>query len=121
MWVDSPQLAALSKFSIRSPSFPHALSGNRAPVRASQGLFTIIAARVLASQSRCGNHRLESCVRENRTHGSEGGDGESRFRPLSDFDGIGNQYDSPIRREIDRKKLNGYWIIATHASYHPPG
>jgi hypothetical protein len=24
-------------------------------------------------------------VRENRTHGSEGGDGESRFRPLSDF------------------------------------
>jgi hypothetical protein len=22
-------------------------------------------------------------VRENRTHGSEGGDGESRFRPLS--------------------------------------
>ena len=30
-----------------------------------------------------GNHRLESRVRENRTHGSEGGDGESRFRPLS--------------------------------------
>ena len=28
MWVDSPQLAALSKFSIRSPSFPHILSGN---------------------------------------------------------------------------------------------
>jgi hypothetical protein len=28
MRVDSPQLAALSKFSIRSPSFPHALSGN---------------------------------------------------------------------------------------------
>jgi hypothetical protein len=27
MWVDSPQLVALSKFSIRSPSFPHALSG----------------------------------------------------------------------------------------------
>ena len=24
-------------------------------------------------------------MRENRTHGSEGGDGESRFRPLSDF------------------------------------
>ena len=23
-------------------------------------------------------------MRENRTHGSEGGDGESRFRPLSD-------------------------------------
>jgi hypothetical protein len=29
------------------------------------------------------NYRLESRVRENRTHGSEGGDGESRFRPLS--------------------------------------
>ena len=28
MWVDSPRLAALSKFSIRSPSFPHALSEN---------------------------------------------------------------------------------------------
>jgi hypothetical protein len=24
-------------------------------------------------------------VRENRTHGSEGGDGESRFRPLSEL------------------------------------
>jgi hypothetical protein len=24
-------------------------------------------------------------VRENRTHGSEGGDGESRFRPLSSY------------------------------------
>ena len=27
-------------------------------------------------------------MRENRTHGSEGGDGESRFRPLSDFRGL---------------------------------
>ncbi len=27
LWVDSPQLAALSKLPIRSPSFPHALSG----------------------------------------------------------------------------------------------
>ena len=25
-------------------------------------------------------------MRENRTHGSEGGDGESRFRPLSKFE-----------------------------------
>jgi hypothetical protein len=56
---------------------------------AAQGLFTIIAARVLASQSRCGNHRLESRVRENRTHGSEGGDGESRSRPLSTFSSPG--------------------------------
>ena len=29
------------------------------------------------------NHQLESCMRENRTYSSEGGDGESRFRPLS--------------------------------------
>ena len=27
-------------------------------------------------------HRLESRVRENCTHGSEGGEGESPFRPL---------------------------------------
>src|SRR5215510_15443487 len=27
-WLDSPQLAALTKFAIRRPSFPHALSGN---------------------------------------------------------------------------------------------
>lgn len=29
------------------------------------------------------NHQLESRVRENRTHGSEGGEGESSFLPLS--------------------------------------
>ena len=29
------------------------------------------------------NHRLESRVRENRTHGSEGGEGERSFLPLS--------------------------------------
>ena len=28
------------------------------------------------------NHRLESRVRENCKHGSEGGEGESPFRPL---------------------------------------
>src|SRR6266545_5502050 len=52
---------------------------------AGYGLFTRIAICGLASQSRWGNHRLESRVRENRTHGSEGGDGESRFRPLSNI------------------------------------
>jgi len=35
------------------------------------------------------NHRLESRVQENRMHGSEGGDGESRFRPLSGGSGTG--------------------------------
>jgi len=29
------------------------------------------------------NHRLESRMRENRTYGSEGGEGFSPFRPLS--------------------------------------
>lgn len=28
------------------------------------------------------NYRLESCMRENRTYSSEGGDGGSRSRPL---------------------------------------
>src|SRR3990170_5062430 len=51
---------------------------------AANGLFTIIAILGLASQSRCGNHRLESRVRENRTHGSEVGNGSRRFRPLSE-------------------------------------
>jgi hypothetical protein len=46
-----------------------------------KGCSPLIAAGVLASQSRSGNHQLESRVRENRTHGSEGGDGESRSRP----------------------------------------
>ena len=36
-------------------------------------------------------------MRENRTHGSEGGDGESRFRPLSDFGKV----------QILRSKLRG--------------
>ena len=30
------------------------------------------------------NHQLESRVRENRTHGSEGGEGDSPFLPLSE-------------------------------------
>ena len=35
------------------------------------------------TQSRCRNSQLESRVRENRTHGSEGGEGESSSLPLS--------------------------------------
>ena len=42
---------------------------------AERGLFTIREALILACQSRWGNHRLESRVRENRMHGSEGGEG----------------------------------------------
>ena len=70
---------------------------------------------VLASQSRCGNHRLESRVRENRTHGSEGGDGESRSRPLSGevptgppiktFGGDGPQTKAPQRSIVARAFL----------------
>ena len=41
---------------------------------ATAGLFSIIKAWQVASQSRRGNYRLESRVRENRTHGSEGGE-----------------------------------------------
>ena len=57
-----------------------------------------------ASQSRCGNHRLESRVRENCKHGSEGGDGESRFRPLSElseFLDSGSRYYSQLARNDD--------------------
>jgi len=42
---------------------------------AERGFFTMREARILACQSRWGNHRLESRVRENRMHGSEGGKG----------------------------------------------
>ena len=50
---------------------------------AAQGLFTlaILCQRANPDEE---THRLESRVRENRTHGSEGGDGESRSRPLSE-------------------------------------
>src|ERR687892_772992 len=61
-----------------------------------KGLFTRVAARALASQSRCGNHRLESRVRENRMHGSEGGEGASPSRPLSPFRQVSSPHsDSP--------------------------
>ena len=36
-------------------------------------------------QPRCGNSRLESRMRENRTCGSEGGEGESLSLPLSEL------------------------------------
>ncbi len=44
---------------------------------AKHGLFTFQEAQALASQSRCGNYQLESCVRENRMHSSEGGEDAS--------------------------------------------
>ena len=54
---------------------------------------------VLCCQSRCGNSRLESRVRENRTHGSEGGESASPFRPLSPEDGgeLSRRMDSRLR------------------------
>ncbi|VFN06218.1 MAG: Group II intron, maturase-specific domain, partial [Candidatus Kentron sp. G] len=42
---------------------------------AEMGLFTMHEARLIACQSRCRNCQPESRVRENRTHGSEGGAG----------------------------------------------
>ena len=47
------------------------------------GLFTMHEARLSLCQSRLGNNRLESRVRENRMHGSEGGEVERLFLPLS--------------------------------------
>jgi hypothetical protein len=43
-------------------------------------------------------------VRENRTHGSEGGDGESSFRPLSVF-GKENQSNAASYGDSDPQRL----------------
>ena len=53
---------------------------------AEQGLFTMKEAHVLACQSRWGNNQLESRVRENRTHGSEGGEDIYPSLPLSEVE-----------------------------------
>ncbi len=50
---------------------------------ADAGLFALHTAWLAARHPRCGNHRLESRMRENRTCGSEGGEGDSLSRPLS--------------------------------------
>src|SRR5439155_22323695 len=44
---------------------------------AEHGLFTLTTAHYHARHSRSGTQRLESRVRENRTHGSEGGEATS--------------------------------------------
>jgi group II intron maturase len=49
---------------------------------AAPGLFTLQTTHATARHSRCGNRQLESRVRENRTHGSEGGEA-APSRPLS--------------------------------------
>jgi hypothetical protein len=43
-------------------------------------------------------------VRENRTHGSEGGDGESRFRPLSDSTTAISQPQPLFSKEVKRQR-----------------
>jgi Group II intron, maturase-specific domain/Reverse transcriptase (RNA-dependent DNA polymerase) len=50
---------------------------------ATAGLFALHTAWQTARHPRCGNHRLESRMRENRTYGSEGGEGTRPSRPLS--------------------------------------
>jgi len=45
----------------------------------------LLAAHARARHSRCGNQPLESRMRENRTYGSEGGEGVTSSRPLSGF------------------------------------
>jgi RNA-directed DNA polymerase len=49
---------------------------------AEAGLLALNTAWLTARQSRCGNHRLESRMRENRPYGSEGGE-VNPSRPLS--------------------------------------
>jgi hypothetical protein len=46
---------------------------------AAYGRLTRRAAFTPARHSRCGNQRLESRMRENRTYGSEGGEGPHPF------------------------------------------
>jgi hypothetical protein len=52
---------------------------------AARGLFTLCAAHAQARHSRCGNQRLESRVRENRMHGSEGGEGTTLPDPYRNW------------------------------------
>jgi hypothetical protein len=49
---------------------------------AKPGLLTLYGGRERARHSRCGNQRLESRVRENRTHGSEGGEAKAFPTPI---------------------------------------
>jgi hypothetical protein len=51
-------------------------------------------------------------VRENRTHGSEGGDGESRSRPLSQSRGLLKVTEAPPARIF-----KGELIADSHAIY----
>ena len=46
-------------------------------------LFTLSTVRYRARRPRCGNQRLESRVRENRQHGSEGGEAKAFPTPIS--------------------------------------
>src|ERR1700678_658570 len=46
-------------------------------------LFTLSTVRYRARRPRCGNQQLESRVRENRQHGSEGGEVQKPSLPLS--------------------------------------
>jgi hypothetical protein len=49
---------------------------------AKPGLLTLYGGRERARHSRCGNQRLESRVRENRTHGSERGEAKAFPTPI---------------------------------------
>src|SRR5271167_1260271 len=47
-------------------------------------LFTLSTVRYRARRPRCGNQQLESRVRENRQHGSEGGEAKAFPTPITD-------------------------------------
>src|SRR5271168_5353676 len=58
-------------------------SRRRIPSFAKFLLFTLSAVRYRARRPRCGNQRLESRVRENRQHGSEGGEAKVFPTPIT--------------------------------------
>ena len=57
-------------------------------------------------------------MRENRTHGSEGGDGESRSRPLSGLFSAPISLDTRFRRyDGTLRSLSVFWVL--HSIGHP--
>jgi hypothetical protein len=60
-------------------------------------------------------------VRENRTHGSEGGDGESRFRPLSDLERTARRIKAARREELTPEINFNLTKARLFCNYYAPG
>ena len=77
------------------------------------GLFTQSTARTGARHSRCGNQRLESRVRENRTHGSEGGEAKAFPTPIRGADWVVAERGQVVRvvvgahRVVEHQRVRG--------------